>query len=51
MCFQKNIWVSTKIYSFVVCNVVYDIELWYNDYIKSFTNSCKVWYGDLRAVW
>lgn len=51
MCFEKNIWLSTKIYSFVVCNVVCKIELWYNNYIKSFINSCKVGYGDLRAIW
>ena len=41
----------TKNYSFVVCDVVCKIELWYNFYIKGFTNSCKVWYGDLRTVW
>ena len=51
MCFEKKFWLSTKIYSLVVCNVVCKIELWYNFYIKSFTNSCKVGYGNLRAVW
>ena len=34
MCFQKKFWLSTKIYSFVNCNVVCKIELWYNDYIR-----------------